>query len=185
MAKPNSFLFLHEINLSGTTFRDSDIACLQHLPRLARLWLQGTGVTNQACVVLAFHLSTLVTSSISRVFLLLPLKRCLQELDIAYNPEINDDVIVAFNMLSRLLYLKLLGTSITIAGVRRLTTYLRRRGYAMDLEVPASCEDYLRRASVLSFRLTTVRTYTSQNFTSSTFLIPDRHSSRTPKLFRI
>ncbi|EKM57872.1 uncharacterized protein PHACADRAFT_206742 [Phanerochaete carnosa HHB-10118-sp] len=126
LAKPNSFLFVHEINLSGTTLRDSDIACLHHLPRLARLWLQDTGVTNQA------------------VFLLLPLKRCLQELDIAYNPDINDDVIVAFDMLSRLSYLKLLGTSITIAGVRRLTTYLRRRGYAMALEVPASCEDYLR-----------------------------------------
>lgn len=49
-SKPNSFLFLNEINLCGAVLRDSDIMYLHHLPRLARLWLKGTSIGNEAYV---------------------------------------------------------------------------------------------------------------------------------------
>ena len=116
-------------------------------------------MTNEAYAAHAFRLLTRLTFKLYRVFLLLPLKRSLQELDVAYNPEIDDDAVTAFNMLPRLAYLTFLGTHITITGVRRLTGQLKQHSRVLDLEVPASCEEYLRRTSHLPYRLIPVASY--------------------------
>ena len=47
-SKANSFLFLAEVNLAGSQLNESDLLHLAHLPRLARLWLTDTGITNEA-----------------------------------------------------------------------------------------------------------------------------------------
>ena len=49
-SKMNSFLFLAEVNLTGASVKESDLLHLQHLPRLARLWLASTGIGNEAYV---------------------------------------------------------------------------------------------------------------------------------------
>lgn len=141
-AKPNSFLFLNEINLCGTTLRTSDVMNLHHLPRLARLWLKDTSIGNEACEL---HLTELVsgfTVSCS-IFLLLPLKRCLYELDVCENPAIDDDAVIAFAMLRKLVYLAFAGTSVTMDGVRRLASSLGPRGTDVEIEIPDACEEYL------------------------------------------
>lgn len=52
LGKPNSFLFLYELSLSGTQLSDMDMIHVHHLPRLARLWLGSTGIGNEAYVFL-------------------------------------------------------------------------------------------------------------------------------------
>ncbi|KIP11012.1 hypothetical protein PHLGIDRAFT_491810 [Phlebiopsis gigantea 11061_1 CR5-6] len=124
-AKSNSFLFLNEINLCGVTLRTSDVMNLHHLPRLARLWLKNTSVGNEA------------------IFLLLPLKRSLLELDVSENLAINDDVVVAFTMLSKLRYLAFAGTSVTMEGIRLLASSLGPHRHDMEVEIPEACKEYL------------------------------------------
>jgi hypothetical protein len=83
------------------------------------------------------------------VFLLLPLKRSLYELDISDNPDISDDAIVAFLMLSKLQYLSFVNTAITVTGIRRLASTLKDRGRGMELEIPTGCEEHLNRKSCM------------------------------------
>lgn len=45
--KPNSFLFLSELSLSGATLQDYDLTNIHHLPRLSRLWISNTGIGNE------------------------------------------------------------------------------------------------------------------------------------------
>ena len=47
-AKPNSFLFLTELNMSGASLNDADLRYIHHLPRLSRLWISNTGIGNEA-----------------------------------------------------------------------------------------------------------------------------------------
>ena len=56
LGKPNSFLFLSELSLSGVKVSDADIIHVHHLPRLARLWLGSTGIGNEAYVSTALCL---------------------------------------------------------------------------------------------------------------------------------
>ncbi|KAI0806085.1 hypothetical protein BC629DRAFT_1141943 [Irpex lacteus] len=127
-SKPNSFLFLAEINLTGGSVKEADLLHLQHLPRLARLWLSSTGIGNEA------------------IYYLTPLKRSLTDLDIAYNPKIDDDAIPPLLILSKLQYLTFHGTNVTILGVRRLAKTLRDQRRDMEVEVPRQCEDYISSA---------------------------------------
>lgn len=53
-SKPNSFLFLSELFLSGTPLADSDIVYIHHLPRLAKLILDDTEIGNEAFVSLQY-----------------------------------------------------------------------------------------------------------------------------------
>jgi hypothetical protein len=54
-SKPNSFLFLAEINLTGSQVKETDLLHLQHLPRLARLWLASCNIGNEAYATDMFH----------------------------------------------------------------------------------------------------------------------------------
>ncbi|TCD67810.1 hypothetical protein EIP91_011938 [Steccherinum ochraceum] len=126
-AKPNSFLFLNEINLSGAKLEDVDIRHIHHLPRLAKLWISNTGIGNEA------------------IYLLVPLKRTLAELDVAFNPAITDDCIPALLILRKLRFLTLLGTEVGMPGLRKFCAVARSRKQSLELEVPRECEIYVER----------------------------------------
>ncbi|KAH8101836.1 hypothetical protein BXZ70DRAFT_79817 [Cristinia sonorae] len=126
-AKPNSFLFLNEMNLSGAKLEDSDLIHIHHLPRLARLWISNTGIGNEA------------------IYLLVPLKRSLTELDIAFNPAVTDDAIPALLILHKLRFLTVLNTGIGMPGLRAFCAAIVGRKHSMELEVPRECEIYVER----------------------------------------
>ncbi|KAI0926360.1 hypothetical protein AcV5_008846 [Taiwanofungus camphoratus] len=131
-AKPNSFLFLAELSLSGARLRDFDLTHIHHLPRLARLWLSNTGIGNEA----VFHLAAL--------------RRTLAELDLALNPRVGDDAVPALLALPRLRFLSLFDTGVRMPGLRRLAAGVRGRGAAgagaLDVEAPRACEEYVESA---------------------------------------
>ncbi|KAH9948596.1 hypothetical protein B0H21DRAFT_230902 [Amylocystis lapponica] len=125
-AKPNSFVFLAEISLSGAQLDDFDLTSIHHLPRLACLWISNTGIGNEA------------------IYHLVALKRTLVELDIALNPRIDDDVIPALLALSKLEFLSLFDTGVRMPGLRRLAQSLRaQKKTDFDIEVPRECEQYI------------------------------------------
>ena len=72
------------------------------------------------------------------------LARTLTDLDIAYNPRINDDAVPALLTMRKLLYLSLLDTSVTMNGVRRLAVELEEKVRSVEVEVPGPCEEYLK-----------------------------------------
>ncbi|KAL6301507.1 hypothetical protein BKA93DRAFT_919725 [Sparassis latifolia] len=123
LKKPNSFLFVTDINLSDISLHDFDLTHIHHLPRLKRLWLSNTGIGNEA------------------VFHLVALKRTLAELDLALNPHIDDDAIPALFALPKLCFVSLFDTSVRMPGLRRLAA--ARGGRALDIEVPRACEEYI------------------------------------------
>ncbi|GBE90107.1 hypothetical protein SCP_1801310 [Sparassis crispa] len=123
LKKPNSFLFVTDINLSDISLHDFDLTHIHHLPRLKRLWLSNTGIGNEA------------------VFHLVALKRTLAELDLALNPHIDDDAIPALFALPKLRFVSLFDTSVRMPGLRRLAA--ARGGRALDIEVPRACEEYV------------------------------------------
>ncbi|KAI0956427.1 hypothetical protein AcV7_006837 [Taiwanofungus camphoratus] len=131
-AKPNSFLFLAELSLSGARLRDFDLTHIHHLPRLARLWLSNTGIGNEA----VFHLAAL--------------RRTLAELDLALNSRVGDDAVPALLALPRLRFLSLFDTGVRMPGLRRLAAGVRGRGAAgagaLDVEAPRACEEYVESA---------------------------------------
>lgn len=51
--QPNSFTFLTYLSFSGCRVLDMDIMYIQHLPKLAILLLNNTGISNEACVGLS------------------------------------------------------------------------------------------------------------------------------------
>ncbi|CAL1715860.1 unnamed protein product [Somion occarium] len=126
-SKPNSFIFLNEINMNGTRLNDSDLQRIHHLPRLARLWISNTGIGNEA------------------IFHLVSLKRSLTELDIAFNPDIDDDAIPALIVLHKLRFLTLLDTHVAMPGLRRFCAAVNQRAHTIELEVARQCEIYIEK----------------------------------------
>ncbi|CCM06606.1 uncharacterized protein FIBRA_08885 [Fibroporia radiculosa] len=125
--KQNSFQFLAELNLGDAVLEDVDIVSLHRLPRLTRLSLSNTGIGNEA------------------VFILVSLKRTLAELDIAFNPRIDDDAIPALLALPKLSFLSLFETGVQISGLRRfaMTLRTRKRQTLVGFEAPRECEEYV------------------------------------------
>ena len=76
-AKPNSFLFLAEINLSGSEVRETDLIQFRHLPRLARLWLANTGIGNEGCAFRACAAAALRFYTLKQSLLLDPVEAIL------------------------------------------------------------------------------------------------------------
>ncbi|KAF9648954.1 hypothetical protein BDM02DRAFT_3095551, partial [Thelephora ganbajun] len=136
--KPNSFLFVSEISLSDTPLQDFDIVSIHHLPRLSVLWLNNTGIGNEA------------------ICHLVSLRRSLTELYIGANPRVNDDVVTPLLMLSKLSRLSLVDTGVSLQGLRRFAVsvdgavqayprihvspewinYLRKNSYQLEVRPP-------------------------------------------------
>ncbi|KAF8903726.1 hypothetical protein CPB84DRAFT_1677802, partial [Gymnopilus junonius] len=124
-SKPDSFRSLREISFAGIRISDSDLHYFHHLPNLAILNLNETGIGNEA------------------VFLLVSLKRNLTKLYLATNHDINDDAVPAILLLSKLSFLSILDTSIEMAGLRRLAEAMHEYNWILDVEIPFVCEAYV------------------------------------------
>ncbi len=106
---------------------------LHHLPRLERLYLDNTGIGNEA------------------VMHLVALKRTLLELNISVNPQIDDDAIPSLCALSKLEALGIRVTAVSMDGIRKLANTLAYEGRSVKLEIPLNCADYLRGEPYLEF----------------------------------
>lgn len=124
-SKPNSFLFLSFLSLSGTLVHDFDLVHIQHLPRLSTVLLNNTGIGNEA------------------VYIITSLKRTLTHLSVATNPDIDNDAIPALLLLSRLSFLSIQDTSIDMPGLRRLAEVINHERRIIDIEIPGACEHYI------------------------------------------
>ncbi|RDB25528.1 hypothetical protein Hypma_006214 [Hypsizygus marmoreus] len=124
-SKPNSFLFLSELSLSGIHIPDFDITHIHRLPKLSTLLLDNTAISNEA------------------IFLLVPLRRTLTQLSLASNPAIDDDAVPAILLLSKLSFLSILNTSIKMPGLRRLAKTIYHDDRVIDIEIPTACERYV------------------------------------------
>ncbi|TRM68547.1 hypothetical protein BD626DRAFT_118050 [Schizophyllum amplum] len=124
-SKPNSFLFLTELIFAGTPLHDFDFTHIHHLPRLAMLSLDNTGIGNEA------------------IYLLVPLKRSLTCLSVAANPDITDDAVPPLILLSKLTYLSICDTNIEMPGLRRFAQVIMDEDRMMEISMPHHCADYV------------------------------------------
>ncbi|EPQ53955.1 hypothetical protein GLOTRDRAFT_44490, partial [Gloeophyllum trabeum ATCC 11539] len=122
---PNSYATLKIIDLRDTPLRDIDIAYLHHLPALAALLLDDTGIGNEAM----YHLVSL--------------RRTLTDLHVRNNPRIDDDAVPALLLLSKLRSLSLYGTSVGMAGLRRFAGTIHEEDRHLDIEIPVACDEYI------------------------------------------
>ncbi|KAF9487771.1 hypothetical protein BDN71DRAFT_1404307 [Pleurotus eryngii] len=127
LGKPDAFLFLSELSLNGAQLRDIDILNVHHLPRLSSLFLEETGVGNEAI----FHLTAL--------------KRTLAFLSLSRNPAIDDDSVPALLMLTKLEYLCLVGTGVRMPGLRRFANAIWEDDRTIRVDCPTECEKYILR----------------------------------------
>ncbi|KAI0636314.1 hypothetical protein C8Q77DRAFT_1192066 [Trametes polyzona] len=127
LSVPDSFLFLQELNFSGVRLDDTDALCFNRLPRLSRVWLNKTGIGNEA------------------IYHMIALKRSLEELDISFNTTIDDDTVPALLRMRKLQFVSLVRTSVSMVGMRRLALASFRADDEECLQVdpPRAVEDYL------------------------------------------
>ncbi|KIY68015.1 hypothetical protein CYLTODRAFT_352175 [Cylindrobasidium torrendii FP15055 ss-10] len=123
--EPNSFTFLTYLSFSGCRVLDMDIMYIQHLPKLAILLLNNTGISNEA------------------VYSLTSLKRTLTHLNLATNPHIDNDAIPALLILKKLSFFSILDTGVDVVGLRRLARVIHDEERIVDVEIPDEGERYL------------------------------------------
>ncbi|THU88984.1 hypothetical protein K435DRAFT_678904 [Dendrothele bispora CBS 962.96] len=123
--KPNSFMFLTEIDFGGTKLEDGDLAKIGRLPKLTSVGLDQTGIGNEG------------------IFNLVPLKQTLLRLSIAMNPDVDDDAVPALVVLHKLSKLCIIDTGIGMGGLRRMAKVIDEEGRVIDVEIPARCEEYV------------------------------------------
>ncbi|KAF5341600.1 hypothetical protein D9758_014089 [Tetrapyrgos nigripes] len=133
--KPNSFLFLTEIDFGGTKIEDVDLVKVGRLPRLAIVGLDNTGIGNEG------HSD--VEIDIHSVFHLVPLKQTLLQLSVAMNPNVDDEGVPALIMLYKLRKLCIVDTGIGMDGLRKMARVINEEMRAMDVEIPIKCEEYI------------------------------------------
>jgi hypothetical protein len=138
---PNSFFFLSELSLCETSIHDSDLAHIHHLPKLATLRLDNTGIGNEASVIAQVFIKLLMLFS-RRVFLLTSLKRSLTDLSLFGNPRIDDAAIPALIFLYKLSHLVIFDTGIGMNGLRILAAVVSRENRIIDIKIPLVCEQY-------------------------------------------
>lgn len=144
LGKEGNFHSLTEISFSGINIRDADIRHIHHLRSLSVLFLDDTGITNEAYVRSSTRLQNMGhTHVLQRVFLLVSLKTTLSRLSLAQNIDINEDAVPAILLLLNLSFLSILDTSIGIVGLRRLAESIHRYDRLMDIEIPFICEEYI------------------------------------------
>ena len=143
---PNSFLSLTELSFSGIRIHDLDLIHIRHLPKLSVLFLNNTGIGNEAYVLsfpfppsffpsLPLHSSVTHPSPTPSVYLLIPLKCSLTQLTLATNPGIDSTSVPAICFLSKLCYLSIADTSIDMNGLKTLAKRVDEEGWVVDIEV--------------------------------------------------
>ncbi|KAJ7443782.1 hypothetical protein B0H11DRAFT_1747839, partial [Mycena galericulata] len=125
--EPNSFLYLQDLSLCGMRVQDDHLFPLfplRNLRMLQTLNLNNSGIGN------------------ADFFDLMALRGSLLQLSIALNP-IDDDAVPIICRLSRLSFLTILYTNISMAGLRRLAQTIFDEHRTIDIEVPEACRDYV------------------------------------------
>ncbi|KAF8336050.1 hypothetical protein F5887DRAFT_891748, partial [Amanita rubescens] len=124
-SKPNSFRYLTTLFLDRICLKTPTLSHLQHLPKLAILSLFDTGIDNDA------------------LRYLFPLKFTLMSLNIARNPEIDDEATSALLPMTRLIYLSIAETSIGMPGARELVNGWIKKGRRLSINFPHWCHEYV------------------------------------------
>ncbi|KAF8344758.1 hypothetical protein F5887DRAFT_969767 [Amanita rubescens] len=124
-SKPNSFRYLTTLFLDRICLKTPTLSHLQHLPKLATLSLFDTGIDNDA------------------LRYLFPLKFTLMSLNIARNPEIDDEATSALLPMTRLIYLSIAETSIGMPGARELVNGWIKKGRRLSINFPHWCHEYV------------------------------------------
>ena len=122
-----SFANLTKLTLSHIPLGLDEVDQLRVLPCLRELNLSATGINNSA------------------LYSIVCLRHTLQQLDVTYNPGINDDAVGPIAALSNLIELSLHGTEISMPGLRRLIGSVspeKLRQYRL-LSIPSGCKTAL------------------------------------------
>ncbi|KAK7434240.1 hypothetical protein VKT23_016047 [Stygiomarasmius scandens] len=125
LRKPNSFLFLTELDFRGTKLDDTDLRGLSAILKLSRLGLDYTGIGNEG------------------VFNLVSLKQTLNYLSLKGNTDVDDDAVPGLIVLWRLVKLGLVDTGIGMCGLRRMARVIEEERRVVDVEIPGRCEEYI------------------------------------------
>lgn len=78
-----------------------------------------------------------------RIFLLVPLKRSLLDLNIAGNPRVDDNAMYPILSLVKLSYLSIVDTGIEMEGLRTLARTIFAEDRNIKIEIPTVCEFYV------------------------------------------
>lgn len=73
----------------------------------------------------------------------MPLKRTLQDLNIANNPRIDDNAVHAILSLVKLSFLSIVDTGIEMNGMRTLARVIYAEDRNIKIEIPTLCEFYI------------------------------------------
>lgn len=73
---------------------------------------------------------------------LVALRRTLTHLELSDNDRITDDAIPSFLAMTRLEFLSLKGSNVTVKGLRKLASAMKARGGKMKVILPADAEEY-------------------------------------------
>jgi hypothetical protein len=143
-SKPNSFLFVSAITIDNTPVKDFDLTHIHHLPQLSMLSLCNTGLGNEAFVPFCSSiLQAPFNMTLNSIYHLISLKWRLRKLYINSNPRIDDDAIAPLLLLSKLVYLTIFDTRVSITGLRRLALELHEAQRHFRVEVSESCYCYI------------------------------------------
>lgn len=77
------------------------------------------------------------------MFLLVPLKRTLRDLNVASNPRIDDNAMHSILSLVNLSFLSIVDTGIEMPGLRILARIIHAEDRNIRIEIPTLCEFYI------------------------------------------
>ncbi|CAG8795538.1 10572_t:CDS:2, partial [Dentiscutata erythropus] len=125
-ALPNSFHQLTSLRLSSIPIRNTDIVNLRGLKMLSELFLDYTGIGNEA------------------VAYIVALKKSLRKIDFTGNKEIDDDAACNLIFLENVEMIFLDGTSMTMDGIRKYVS-MTKSSKLSQITIPKECRNYLNR----------------------------------------
>ncbi|CAG8812260.1 14249_t:CDS:2, partial [Cetraspora pellucida] len=125
-ALPNSFHHLTSLKLSSIPIRNTDIVNLRGLKKLNELFIDDTGIGNEAIA----HI--------------VALKNTLRKLDLTGNKEIDDEATYNLIFFETIEIIFLDGTSVSMDGVRKYVS-MTKSPRLSQITIPKECRNYLNR----------------------------------------
>ncbi|CAG8707385.1 7162_t:CDS:2, partial [Racocetra fulgida] len=125
-ALPNSFHQLTSLKLSSIPIRNTDIVNLRGLKKLNELFIDDTGIGNEAIA----HI--------------VALKRTLRKIDLTGNNEIDDDAAYNLIYLENIEIIFLDGTSMSMDGIRKYVS-MTKSPRLSQITIPKESRNYLNR----------------------------------------
>ncbi|EKM77929.1 hypothetical protein AGABI1DRAFT_42617 [Agaricus bisporus var. burnettii JB137-S8] len=123
---PGSFMGLVSLKIETVPLADDHVLNFHHLPDLQYLSLRDTCISNTAVYLLSSH------------------RRTLLSLDIGDNSDIDDDAIAPLLNFKKLKYLNMIGTDVTMDGLRRYAKAIHEAKRVIHIDIPEECEQKLQ-----------------------------------------